>query len=118
MSRDTLYLLAPGFLSEGRREYCPECAELWGVLSYYPSIKDSAEIVHVPIDKPRAVMAARLGDKNQNAPTLVLHDDSPSFEDCGIMTWRGQRFINNARDIGLYWAARYGTAKPRGHHRP
>lgn len=114
MSRDTLFLLAPGFEDDGRREYCPECAELWGLLSYFPSIKDSLTIVHVPIDKPRAAMSALLGDKNQNAPTLILHADSPDYEDCGIMHYRGQRFINNARDMGRYYAHRFGTPFPRG----
>jgi hypothetical protein len=57
---------------------------------------------------------AKLGDKNQNCPTLVLHEESPSFEDCGIMQKNGYRFINNARDIGKYYAQRYGTPFPRG----
>jgi len=118
MTRDTLFLLPPGFADDAsgnlRREYCPECAEIWGVLSYYPAIKQSVEVIYQPIAKPRADLTERLGDKNQNCPTLVLSEDSPSFENCGIMTLRGERFINNARDIGRYWAQRYGTAIPRG----
>ena len=42
MSKDILFLLPPGFEDNERREFCPECAELWGVLSYYPAIKDYA----------------------------------------------------------------------------
>ena len=117
--RDTLFLLAPGFLGDGpdgspRREFCPECAELWGVLSYYPALKHSVEIDYQPIAKPRADIVALLGDKNQNCPTLILAQSSPEFEGCGIMRKGGLRFINNARDIARYWAARYGTAVPRG----
>lgn len=114
MTRDTLFLLPPGFYDNDRREYCPECAELWGVLSYYPAIKDSVDIIYQPIAKPRADIVALLGDKNQNCPTLVLADGSPRYDDCGIMTKSGHQFINNARDMGRYWAARYGTATPRG----
>ncbi len=114
MQKDTLFLLPPGFEDNNRREYCPECAEMWGVLSWFPAIRESLEIVYVPIEKPRAAMSAVLGDKNQNAPTLLLDADSPEFKDCGIMHYRGQRFINNARDIGKYYASRYGTAVPRG----
>lgn len=114
MEKDTLFLLPPGFEDNDRREYCPECAEMWGLLSWFPAIKESLEITYVLIEKPRAAMSDILGDKNQNAPTLVLHDDSPDYEDCGIMRYRGLRFINNARDIGKYYAARFGTPFPRG----
>jgi len=85
MTRDTLFLLAPGFYDNSRREYCPECAEVWGLLSYFPSIKESMNIIYQPIEKPRKDIVFLLGDKNQNCPTLVLSADSPSFENCGIM---------------------------------
>ena len=113
MSRDTLFLLPPGFEDAGERQYCPECAECWGLLNYFPAIRESLDIVYVPIDKPRAAMSALLGDKNQNAPTLILHDNSPDYENCGIMQYRGRRFINNARDIGRYYARRFGMPLPR-----
>jgi len=70
--------------------------------------------VHVPIQKPRAAMSEVLGDKNQNAPTLVLHDDSPAYDNVPILRYRGQRFVNNARDIGKYYCERFGTPWPRG----
>ena len=113
-THDTLFLLPPGFKDNGRHEYCPECAEVWGLLSYFPAIKESVDIHYQPIQKPRAQMTAMVGDKNQNCPTLVLAEGSPEFEGCGIMTMRGQRFLNNARDIGKYYAARFGTPYPRG----
>ena len=114
MTRDTLFLLPPGFSDNDRREFCPECAEIWGVLSYFPAIKESVEIIYQPIAKPRADISALLGEKNQNCPTLILSEDSPNFDGCGIMKYRGHLFINNARDIAKYWAARYGTPYPRG----
>ena len=114
MTRDTLFLLAPGFFDNDRREYCPECAEMWGLLSYYPAIKESVNIIYQPIAKPRADIVTLLGDKNQNCPTLVLAEGSPSFDNCGIMQKSGHRFINNARDIGRYYSQRFGTAVPRG----
>ena len=114
MQKDTLFLLAPGFEDNDRREFCPECAEIWGLLSWFPAIQKSIEITYVPIEKPRAAMSKLLGDKNQNAPTLILHSESPDYENCGIRQYRGQRFLNNAKDIGKYYAARYGTPYPRG----
>lgn len=112
--KDTLFLLPPGFADNGRREYCPECAEMWGLLSYFPAIKESLNIIYQPIEKPRLDIVACLGEKNQNCPTLVLDADSPSFENCGIMQKTGLCFINNARDIGRYYALRFGTPFPRG----
>lgn len=112
--RDTLFLLPPGFADNNQREYCPECAEVWGLLSYFPAIKESLDIHYQPIAKPREDIVALLGEKNQNCPTLVLHADSPALEGCGIMQKSGHRFINNARDIGRYYANRFGTPFPRG----
>ena len=114
MSRDLLFLLAPGFFDNQHREYCPECAEMWGLLSYFPAIKESVDIHYQPIARPRADIVALLGDKNQNCPTLVLAQSNPSFENCGIKRKNGHRFINNARDIGKYYAQRFGTPYPRG----
>lgn len=115
VTKDILFLLAPGFEDNDRREYCPECAEMWGLLSYFPAIKDSVEINYQPIAKPRADIVAMLGDKNQNCPTLILSETSPDFDTVGIMKKNGHRFINNARNIGQYYARRYGTPWPRGH---
>jgi hypothetical protein len=112
--RDTLFLLPPGFFENERREFCPECAEIWGLLHYYPAIKESVEVVYQPIAKPRPDIVSLLGEKNQNCPTLILHADSPRFENSGIMRKNGQTFINNARDIAKYYAARFGSAYPRG----
>ena len=53
MSKDLLFLLPPGFEDNDRREFCPECAELWGVLHYYPAIKEALDIRYVGIHHPR-----------------------------------------------------------------
>lgn len=117
MNRDTLFLLAPGFSDNGRLEYCPECAEVWGLLSYFPAIKESVDIHYQSISQPRAKIVQLLGDENQNCPTLVLASDSAEYEYCGIMVHEKVRFIDNARDIGLYYAQRFGVPSPRGHWR-
>jgi hypothetical protein len=117
MNRDILFLLAPGFLDGSRREYCPECAEIWGLLSYFPAIKATVDIRYQPILKPRNEIVQLLGEKNQNCPTLVLSETSPEFHHCGTQSHNGKRFIDNARDMGLYYAQRFGVAAPRGHQR-
>lgn len=114
MSKDSLFLLPPGFFSNGRREYCPECAEVWGLLNFFPAILQSLEIRHQPIDKPRPEMVALFGAANQNCPTLLLDVASPGAETPRILTHEGRRFLDNARDIGKYYAERFGTPAPRG----
>lgn len=117
MHKDKLFLLAPGFMGDNRREYCPECAEIWGLLGYFPSIKDSFDVLLQPINKPRRQLVELLGQENQNCPTLVLDESSPEFDDCGISIKSSingsMRFIDNARDIGQYYAQRFGTPFPR-----
>ncbi len=114
MSKDILFLLPPGFEDNGRYEYCPECAEVWGLLGYFPAIKESLDIRYQDIVRPRTEMMSLLGDAHQNCPTLVLIDLSPHAEKARIQTINGYRFIDNAKDIGKYWAERYGIPWPRG----
>ena len=113
MTRDILFLLAPGFEDNDRREYCPECAEMWGVLSYFPAIKEALEIRYEPIAHPRPGLVEMLGAGDWNCPTLVLADDADAAPQEWIKSANGRRFIDNARDIGRYFAQRYGTPVPR-----
>lgn len=113
MARDILFLLPPGFEADARREYCPECAELWGLLHYFPAILQTVDIRHQPLGKPRPEMTAALGAGIQNCPTLVLDRSSPNGGTVRTAE-NGARYIDNARDIGRYYAERFGTPAPRG----
>lgn len=108
---DRLYLLAPGFKDRGERQYCPECAEIWGVLAYYPALKETLKVVYQTVHHPRGEMVSRLGDGHWNCPTLILSDESPDGDD--VKRVNGIKYIDSARAIGRYWAALYGTAIPR-----
>lgn len=114
MSKDTLFLLAPGFEDNDRREFCPECAELWGVLSYYPAIKESLDIHYVGIEHPRAPICVVLGEGRWNAPTLVLSDTVDTSNLSGVRVDRGKSHLSSARNIAKYFAQKYGTPMPRG----
>jgi len=114
MARDVLFLLAPGFKDSHRREFCPECAEIWGVLSYFPAIKEALEIRYQPIARPRTEMISLLGEDNQNCPTLVLAEGVDAVPDAAVHSANGVNFLDNARDIAKYFAHRYGTPFPRG----
>ena len=114
MKKDTLFLLPPGFEDNDRREFCPECAEMWGVLSYYPAIKESLEICYVGIHHPREPIVELLGDGNWNAPTLVLAEPGDVTSEFRAETSNGQTYLGSARQIAKYFAAKFGTAMPRG----
>ena len=114
MPKDVLFLLPPGFEDNDRREFCPECAEMWGVLSYFPAIRDALDIVHVGIHHPRAEITALLGEGRHNAPTLVLHPETIVHPDVQVSEANGLRYLPSARLIARHFAHRYGTPVPRG----
>ena len=86
MSKDILFMLPPGFFANQRREYCPECAELWGVLSWFPAIKEGLELRYVGIEDPREPICGVLGEGRFNAPTLVLARGHSAGEGLGVKT--------------------------------
>lgn len=114
MIKDTLFLLPPGFLDNGRREFCPECAELWGFLSWHPAIFQSLDVRYEEIGQPRAGIVALLGPGRWNCPTLVLSDVAPYTEFQDVRRANGRGYIDNARAIARYYAERFGTPAPRG----
>lgn len=114
MRKDTLFLLPPGFEDNDRREFCPECAEMWGVLSYYPAIKESLEICYVGIHQPRGPIVDVLGDGRWNAPTLILAEPGSVTGEFRTEISNGVTYLDSARQIAKYFAAKFGTATPRG----
>lgn len=114
MNRDTLFLLPPGFEANGQREFCPECAEIWGVLAWYPALKESLDIVYVGLPHPRAPIVEMLGPGKHNAPTLVLAEGSPRAPDVTYNEAGGRAFLPSARLIARHFASLHGTPMPRG----
>lgn len=114
MSKDRLFLLPPGFEAHERREFCPECAELWGVLHYYPAIKVGLEVHYVTLSHPRDALCALLGESRWNAPTLVLSSQNLAFAPANVGQSQGHHYLDSARAIATYFANRFGTAHPRG----
>lgn len=112
MRKDILFLLPPGFEDNDRREFCPECAELWRVLNYYPAIKEALEIRYVGIDHPRGPICDLLGDGRWNAPTLIVTEPDPDM--IGLRNDNGHAHLGSARDIAKHFARKFGTAMPRG----
>jgi len=105
MNQDRLYLLKPDFADQGRTYYCPGCAELLGVLEFYPKLKRQIEIRWVDFPRPRPELVALLGKDHQSCPVLVLHavpqHPPPSLK---VQFTNGHSFVAGAREIGEYLA--------------
>ena len=114
MHKDILFLLAPGIEANGRHEFCPECAEIWGVLHYFPAIKEALDIRYEPLAHPRPGLVAFLGEGEWNCPTLIFAENSDAGPHAISKTANGVRYLDNARDIAKYFAHGYGTPFPRG----
>lgn len=114
MQRDRLFILPMKFVSQGRDQFCPECAELWGLIGWFSALRETLEIVHVGIDHPRPEISALLGEGRHNAPTLVLHCDSKRVPGLAYAEANGQVYLPSARLIARHFAATHGTPSPRG----
>lgn len=64
--------------------FCPDCATIEGILSYYPKLRSELEVVYLDFARPRKVVVDLIGEANQSLPVLVLEDGS---------------FINEPKDI-------------------
>ncbi len=111
--KDILFLLPADLVDEDGRWYCRECAEVCGVLAYYPRLADVLDIREVAHPKPRAAIVELIGEAHQNAPTLVIGDDARVVPaQVPVKQANGRRFVDDAKSIGLYLAAAYGIGRP------
>ena len=111
--KDMLFLLPADFDDGGAPWYCRECAEVRGLLAYYPRLAEVLDVRTVDFQRPRAAMVALLGEAHQNAPTLVIGDrarDIPAH--VPVKEAGGRRFVDSAKAIGEYLAATYGIGRP------
>ena len=114
MNRDHLYLLKPGFLDKRKGPYyCPGCAEMMGLLEFYPALKQRVEIHFINFPRPRPELAPLLGEKNQSCPMLVLAT-IPSNVPAALKVQHanGHAFVEGAREIGGYLAHAHGIGIP------
>jgi glutaredoxin len=111
--RDTLFLLTPGFTDQGTRWFCPYCAQVTGMLTYFPALRDTLDIVEVDYAKPRQAIVALVGEEHQSCPVLVLGDEAPAtVEGVRIDEAHGRRFVKATLEILRYLAATRGLPLP------
>lgn len=111
--RDVLFLLKHDFLDEGGKFYCPECAQINGVLSYYPELRHVLDVRYVDFQRPRPGIIAMVGEENQSCPVLVVAPGA-AFELEGVTFGEAnqRRFVSGAEEIGKYLSAKHGVGLP------
>jgi hypothetical protein len=111
--RDKLFLLGPDFEDgDGLRYYCPECAQIEGVLSFYPQLRKELEVEYVDFARPRKAIAELIGELNQGAPVLILGESSAPTAGVQYAEYEQRRFVSSSAAIAQYLAKRYGVGHP------
>jgi hypothetical protein len=110
--KDRLYLLKPNFLDQGKIYFCPGCAQVEGMLSFYPMLREKIEVLYIDFSRPRPSLVAEIGEDNQGCPKLVLGGKNNIPEGVTVAEAKGRRFISAPLDICRYLASAYGVGKP------
>jgi hypothetical protein len=75
---EKLFLIKPDFQDlnrgDGKSYFCPDCAMIEGLLSFYPRLRSELEVNYVDFTRPRKVLVELVGEANQSCPVLVLDD--------------------------------------------
>ena len=111
MTRDTLFVLRPGFTDQGQRWFCPYSAQVVGFLDYYPEVRETLEIVELDFAKPRQPIVDLVGPDHQSVPLLVLQSE-PKSVNVPIEHAQGNSFVGKTLDILRYLARTRGLPDP------
>lgn len=81
---DILFLLKPNFPDrdrdrENKKYYCPDCAFMEGVLSYFPELREKLDIRYIDYPKPRKEIVELVGGAHQGCPNLILDAANHSY---------------------------------------
>lgn len=114
MNRDQLYLLKPDFLDNGKGPYfCPGCAEVVGLLEFYPMLKRHLNVHYVDFPRPRPELVDLLGEGNQSCPVLVLTTVPPNLpSNLKVHQTNAHAFVEGASEIAEYLAQVHGVGIP------
>lgn len=113
MTRDTLFLLRPGFEDPaypGERFYCWHCALMEGVLASFPELGRHLDVERIEWPRPRQAVISLVGEENQNLPLLVLAEGATSPHQTGVHA--GRAFIAEKDAILAALSDRHGFPVP------
>ena len=114
MKRDRLYLLKPHFMDKGQGPYfCPGCAQMVGLLEFYPKLKQHLELRYLDFPRPRPELVRFLGEENQGCPVLVLKDAPTGLpSSIPLQQAKGHWFVEGADEISRCLAHAHGIGIP------
>ncbi|SDQ75873.1 DUF3088 family protein [Flagellimonas zhangzhouensis] len=113
-----LFLLKPDFsdknMDENAKFYCPSCAQILGVITYYPVLKEKLDIIYIDFKRPRKEIVDLVGEENQGCPNLIFEKDELSdLDDLDYLESYGEfYFQNKAPLIAEFLAEKYGIGVP------
>lgn len=109
---DVLFLLRPDFEDSAAGPgmyYCPDCATITGLLSYYPELRNRLEVCEVEFPRPRTEVAAIFGPDHPGCPLLVLDMNVTPPDGMPLdQSTTGRRYLVGASRIQRYLAEVYG----------
>ena len=114
MNQDRLFLLKPDFMDRGDGPFfCPYCAQIVGLLEFYPALKQHLEVRYLDFPRPRRELVDLLGEENQSCPVLVLKGAPPAWPSTlPIQQAKGHWFVEGADEISRYLAQVHGIGIP------
>lgn len=114
-ARDQLFLLPPLFADAKAgtgRFHCPECAQVEGLLSYFPFLRARIDVSYVDFPRPRSEVIALVGAENQGCPVLVIAGEAPATVTVQHHAPTGRNFVSGYAAIAAYLAAVHGISEP------
>jgi len=114
MNRHQLYLIRPNFLDQGKGPFfCPGCAQMIGLLDYYPALKQDLEVCVVDFQRPRLALVELLGEEYQSCPVLILRTAPRSLpSNVNMRQANGRYFVEGADEIAAYLAQACSSGLP------
>ncbi|WP_437395472.1 DUF3088 family protein [Flagellimonas lutimaris] len=113
-----LFLLKPNFtdmnMDEDSKFYCPSCAQVLGIITYYPELKEKLDITFIDFKRPRKEIVDLVGEENQGCPNLILSKDELTEQgDASYLDEYGDYYFqNNPSLIAEFLAENYGIGVP------
>jgi len=113
MSNDVLFLLTGQWDdADGGPWLCADCCTMEGALAVNPHWADRVTVVRIDYPRPRTEIVELLDEDHQNAPTLILAEDSEAHEAPEAVV-NGRRLYTDPKTICRQLAAAYGGARPK-----
>jgi len=109
--RDILFLLTGAWDGVDGPRLCADCCLIEGVVLGNPHWRAAITIVRIEHARPRPEIIALLGGAHQNAPTLILADDTKAHSK--VETANDRRFLTDPIAICQQLATTYGGAQPK-----